>query len=242
MQTKLLRVLQEMSFERVGSSQAITVDVRIIAATHQDIEALIRAGRFREDLYYRLNVIPLHTPALRERREDIFELAVYFLDLHARRTGKAVTHLEPEAVEALAACDWPGNIRELENVLERAVVLADGPAVTLEDLPAELRQVGRRGLRPRLPGPVGERARRERRPAALAGSPSGLAPAPGPAWPMQDATTAGDDDGGDEFAAYERQRLLDALGEARGNKSVAARLLGLPRSTFFSKLKKHGIA
>ena len=129
-QTKLLRVLQEMSFERVGSSQPITVDVRILAATHQDLEALIRAGRFREDLYYRLNVICLYTPALRERREDIFELAVYFLNLHAQRTGKLVTHLDPEAVEALAAYDWPGNIRELENVIERAVVLADGLAVT----------------------------------------------------------------------------------------------------------------
>ncbi len=229
-QTKLLRVLQEMSFERVGSSQATAVDVRILAATHQDLEALIRAGRFREDLYYRLNVICLHAPALRERREDIFELAVYFLDLHARRTGKPVTHLEPEAVEALAAHDWPGNIRELENVLERAVVLADGPAITLDDLPTELRQAGRRGLRPRLPAPAGERSRR-----AAAAAHAGVASDP----------TIGvldDADGGNEFAAYERQRLLDALGEANGNKSVAARLLGLPRSTLFSKLKKHGIA
>ena len=161
-QTKLLRVLQEMSFERVGSSQPITVDVRILAATHQDLETLIRAGRFREDLYYRLNVICLHVPPLRERREDIFELAVNFLYLHAQRTGKPVTHLDPEAVEALAAYDWPGNIRELENVLERAVVLADGPAVTLEDLPAELRQGGRRGLRPRLPAPTRSRSGRSR--------------------------------------------------------------------------------
>ena len=153
-QTKLLRVLQEMSFERVGSSQPITVDVRILAATHQDLEALIRAGRFREDLYYRLNVICLHTPALRERREDIFELAVYFLNLHSQRTGKLVTHIDPEAVEALVAYDWPGNIRELENVLERAVVLADGPAVMFDDLPQELRQPVRRRLRPRLPAAV----------------------------------------------------------------------------------------
>ena len=161
-QTKLLRVLQEMSFERVGSSQPITVDVRILAATHQDLEALIRAGRFREDLYYRLNVICLHTPALRERREDIFELAVYFLNLHAQRTGKLVTHLDPEAVEALVAYDWPGNIRELENVLERAVVLADGPAVMLDDLPPELRQPGRRRLRPRLPAAIASSALRPR--------------------------------------------------------------------------------
>ena len=149
-QTKLLRVLQEMSFERVGSSQPITVDVRIVAATHQDLEALIQAGRFREDLYYRLNVIRLQTPALRQRREDIFELAVFFLNEHAERTGKLLTHIEPEAVEMLMAYDWPGNIRELENVIERAVVLADGPAVTVDDLPPEVRQPGRRRFRPRI--------------------------------------------------------------------------------------------
>src|SRR5207237_9473625 len=102
-QTKLLRVLQEMSFERVGSSEPIKVDVRIIAATHQDLEAMIRAGRFREDLYYRINVFSLRTPPLRERKEDIFELAVHFLGRHAQRLGKAVTHLDDEAVEALVA-------------------------------------------------------------------------------------------------------------------------------------------
>ena len=139
-QTKLLRVLQEMAFERVGSSQPINVDVRIVAATHQDLEALIQAGRFREDLFYRLNVIPLETPALRNRREDIFELAVFFLNRHAERAGKSLTHIEPEAVELLMAYDWPGNIRELENVIERAVILADGPALSVDDLPQEVRQ------------------------------------------------------------------------------------------------------
>ncbi len=244
-QTKLLRVLQEMSFERVGSSQPITVDVRILAATHQDLEALIRAGRFREDLYYRLNVICLHLPALRERREDIFELAVYFLNLHAQRTGKPITHLDPEAVEALAAYDWPGNIRELENVLERAVVLADGPAVTVDDLPPELRKTGRRGPRPRLPASL-----------AIAGSvrdAGGLAapsvPSPtsgagrlGSGWAEADSRAGPAEDWDSEYHSYERQRLVDSLHEAQGNKSVAARMLGMPRSTFISKLKKHGIA
>ena len=150
-QTKLLRVLQEMSFERMGSSQPIAVDVRIVAATHQDLEVLIQTGRFREDLYYRLNVICLHVPALRNRREDIIELAVFFLKYHAARTEKLLTHIEPEAVELLMAHDWPGNIRELENVIERAVVLADGPAVTREDLPPEVQSTGRRRLRPRRP-------------------------------------------------------------------------------------------
>jgi DNA-binding NtrC family response regulator len=224
----------------VGSSQPISVDVRILAATHQDLETLIKAGRFREDLFYRLNVISLSTPSLRERREDIFELAVYFLNLHAGRTGKLVTHLDPEAVEALMAYDWPGNIRELENTIERAVVLADGPGITLDDLPLELRQpAARRRLRPRLPaGGARAAARTAGRTPALA-RPALLVPETGSASTGEPST--GEVWNG-EFVAYERQRLIDALDEAGGNKSVAARLLGMPRSTFFSKMKKHGVA
>jgi DNA-binding NtrC family response regulator len=242
-QTKLLRVLQEMAFEKVGSSQTISVNVRILAATHQDLEELIRTGRFREDLYYRLNVISLRTPALRERREDVFELAVHFLAGHARRAGKPVTHLDDAAVEALLAYDWPGNIRELENVVERAVVLADGPAVTPNDLPAEVLRPGRR--------------RRAPAPPRLALAASGLAAREGPAGPPgRDDPARGDARGeipvarpdppagpeADDFLSFERQRLLDALAEAGGNKAVAARLLAMPRSTFFSKLRKHSIA
>ena len=236
-QTKLLRVLQEMAFERVGSSQTIDIDVRILAATHQDLEALIRSGRFREDLYYRLNVISLRTPPLRERREDVFELAVYYLGVHAQRVGKAVTHLDDEAVEALVAHDWPGNVRELENVIERAVVLADGPAVTRDDLPPEVR-------RPSLARSSAGLPRRRSRLAASVGVAATIrrglsAPSPVPA-ARKDADHDDDFDG--ELSAYERQRLLDSLDEARGNKSEAARLLGMPRSTFTSKLKKHGMS
>ncbi|HEV3168097.1 MAG TPA: sigma-54 dependent transcriptional regulator, partial [Isosphaeraceae bacterium] len=228
-QTKLLRVLQEMAFERVGSSQPISVDVRIVAATHQDLEALIRGGRFREDLYYRLNVIPIRTPSLRDRKQDIFELAVYFLGLHAKRSGKAVTHLDDDAIEALVAYDWPGNIRELENVLEAAVVLlTEGPALTLNDLPSHIRQPGRRRIRMLAPTAVINGG-------SLAGSRS-------PSWSgSPQSSFDGPDDLDAEVEAYERQRLLDALAEARQNKSEAARLLGMPRSTFFSKLKKHGL-
>ena len=239
-QTKLLRVLQEMSFERVGSSQPITVDVRILAATHQDLENLIRTGRFREDLYYRLNVICLWTPSLRQRREDIFELAVYFLKLHAQQSGSLVNHLDPETVEALVAYDWPGNIRELENVLERAVVLAEGPAVTLDDLPPELRRPARRQLRPRLPGCRGDvrwyRSELDHD-QVLYHEPARHST---PADHIADPEPAGAEDWNSEFVVYERQRLLDVLNEANGNKSVAAKLLGMPRSTFFSKLRKHG--
>src|SRR5579864_28385 len=227
-QTKLLRVLQAMAFERVGSSQPITVDVRIIAATHQDLEELIRAGRFREDLYYRLNVICLRTPALRERKTDIFELAVHFLRYHAQRADKAVTHIDEEAIEALVAYDWPGNIRQLENVVEAAVVMAEGPALTVNDLPSEVRQRGHRNSH--WVGPVGAVAGRAISARAVAGNGSLVAP------PL-DSAEARDP----EIEAYERQRLIDALQEARANKSEAARLLGMPRSTFFSKLKKHGL-
>ena len=223
-QTKLLRVLQEKAFERVGSSQTMTVDIRIVAATHQDLEALIRLGKFREDLFYRLNVIPIRTPSLRERKEDVFELAVHFLGRHAERNGRAVGSIDDEALEALIAHDWPGNIRELENAIERAVVLCDGPALTLGDLPAEVRGPGRRRVRPALPAAVGLRAVGARSSRSGGG-------------PMAEEST-----GDPEADAYERHRLIDALAEAGGNKSEAARLLGLPRSTFFSKLKKYGVA
>ena len=227
-QTKLLRVIQEMAFERVGSSVTIAVDVRIIAATHQDLEGLIRLGKFREDLFYRLNVIPIRTPSLRERKEDIFELAVHFLGRHAERAGRSVGHIDDDAVEALISYDWPGNIRELENLIERAVVLCDGPALTLDDLPPEIRQPGRRRLR--SSPAIAARARSTSK--AMVGS---RAPGEGPDDPARP-------DSDPEGVAFERHRLLDALEQARGNKSVAAKLLGMPRSTFFSKLKKHGLA
>jgi transcriptional regulator with GAF, ATPase, and Fis domain len=242
-QTKLLRVLQEMSFERVGSSQPVSVDVRIVAATHQDLDALIQAGRFREDLYYRLNVICLHVPGLRQRREDIIELAVFYLKLHSERTGKLLTHIEPEAVELLMAHDWPGNIRELENVIERAVVLADGPAVTPGDLPPEVRGGGRRRFRARSLVALGASASG----SAAAGQPGSSSVdstrSSNSARPQRPAleTDVAAEEWNAEFLAYERQRLLDALQEAGGNKTTAARLLGMPRSTFVSKLKKHEI-
>ena len=232
-QTKLLRVLQEMAFERVGSSQPITVDVRILAATHQDLEAMIRSGRFREDLYYRINVFPLNTPSLRERKEDIFELAVYFLGRHAQRIGKAVTHLDDETVESLVAYDWPGNIRELENVIERAVVLSEGPAITRDDLPDEVRQSTPQKRRPRTG--VGAAS------AAAAGARARSRAAGTSRTPPPVAATAVEEDWNEEFVAYERQRLSDALNEAQGSQSEAARLLGMPRSTLCSKLKKHGL-
>ena len=133
-QTKLLRVLQEMTFERVGSSEPVQVDVRLIAATHQDLEALMEEGRFREDLYYRLNVISIPVPALRERPEDVPLLAEALLERIRKETNQTVRHISPEAMAMLQAYDWPGNVRELRNILERAAILCDGGLITGEHL------------------------------------------------------------------------------------------------------------
>jgi transcriptional regulator with GAF, ATPase, and Fis domain len=217
-QTKLLRVLQERAFERVGGIQTVQVDVRLIAATHQNLEELIRQGRFREDLFYRLNVISLLCPNLRQRREDIFELSLHFLHVYARQAGKNIVRIEEDALETLAAYHWPGNIRQLENAIERAVVLADGDSIGLSDLPPELNGV----IVPagRLRG--GQRLERH-------------APMPvGVAITARDGLP-------EELSDMERERLVAALAQCRGNKAQAARLLGLPRSTLFSKLRKFGL-
>ena len=238
-QIKLLRVLQETTFEKVGSSQPIRVDVRIVAATHQDLESLIRAGRFRSDLYYRLNVISISTPSLRDRREDVFELAIHFLRRAAARIDKPILRIDDDAIECLIHYSWPGNIRELENVIERAVVLADGPSLGRDDLPEELRS-------PRI---------RRSRAAAVASNSSSVASleaisasASGTHFSSDSGSKSAWDDErtfqdlDSEVEAYERERLIEALDSARGNKSEAARLLAMPRSTFFSELKKHGLA
>ena len=136
LQTKLLRFLQEREFERVGGAQPIRVDVRVIAATNRDLSMAIKEGRFREDLFYRLNVIPVSLPTLRERKEDIPVLAEFFLRRFALETKKNFTGIAEEARAKLVASEWPGNVRELANVIERAVVLGEGPELTLDDLPA----------------------------------------------------------------------------------------------------------
>jgi len=133
-QAKVLRVLQERQLERVGGSRSIPVDVRIVAATHRDLEKEVCEGRFREDLYYRLHVVPIELPPLRDRREDVPALAVCFLDRFAGRTPHAKPVLSAEALARLARHDWPGNVRELRNVVERAAVLASGPEISSADL------------------------------------------------------------------------------------------------------------
>ena len=140
-QTKLLRVLQEREFEPVGSSRTVKVDVRVIAATNKDLNNEIKEGRFRADLFYRLNVIPIHLPPLRERKEDIPALANHFLSLYREKNKKDIKEITPKALDLLIRYDWPGNIRELENCLERAVIVARGDLIAPVDLPPAIQNL-----------------------------------------------------------------------------------------------------
>jgi two-component system NtrC family response regulator len=138
LQVKLLRVLQEMEFERVGGTRTIKVDVRVVAASNQDLKEEVEAGRFREDLFYRLNVVHLHLPPLRQRQEDTPLLAAHFINKYVQQNLRGKTRITPEALKVLIHYSWPGNVRELENVMERAVILCSNNLISPQDLPAEL--------------------------------------------------------------------------------------------------------
>ena len=223
-QIKLLRVLQERRFESVGGSTTQEVDVRLIAATHQPLERLIAAGKFREDLFYRLNVISITLPPLRDRGDDIFELAQHFLARAAERSGKHVTHFDEDALSLLQRNSWPGNIRELENAIERAVVLAERSVISAADLPPL-----QEGLSPVDPHTE----------PYSSGTRSGAVTSSGVSSPGSHVASLQADVALQENS--EREQLQDALRRSNGNKAEAARLLGMPRSTFFSKLKKHSL-
>ena len=217
-QVKLLRVLQERRFEPVGSNQTVDVDVRIVAATHRNLEELIENRLFREDLFYRLNVISITLPPLRERREDLYELALHFLRKASEESGKHVLQIDDDALQQLQSYDWPGNIRELQNVIERAVVLCDGPSIRTQDLSIDSRQGRPRSL---LNSDDGSR------------SPGAGVPVRLNQIALRRKTLSNE--------TLEREVLEEALKNCQGNKAEAARLLGMPRSTFFSKLKKFGL-
>lgn len=138
LQVKLLRVLQEHEVERVGSNKTVKLHVRVISATNSDLENMVKRGEFREDLYYRLNVIPLHLPPLRERQQDIIYLTAYFLEKQCRLMGRAPCSISKKALEALEQYSWPGNVRELENLVERMIVLTDAAVITVDDVPAKI--------------------------------------------------------------------------------------------------------
>lgn len=226
-QVKLLRVLQERCFEPVGSDRTVQVDVRLIAATNRDLESMIARGQFREDLFYRLNVVTVTLPPLRARRDDLIELVFYFLSRASQKARKQIRQIDPAALMALEQHPWPGNIRELENVIERAVVLADGDVITLDDLPTELRQPTVKAI------PFVAAAKATARTAQpFVEAEEGF----GDAGRQQTLLVS---DGMD--AAAEEALLRRVLQEAAGNKARAARRLNLPRSTFYSKCKKYGI-
>jgi nitrogen regulation protein NR(I) len=216
MQVKLLRALQESEFERVGGIKTIHVDVRLIAATNRDLKQLIAEGRFREDLYYRLAVVPIALPPLRDRREDIPLLVRHFIQKYNERLGKRVEGIEDEALQLLLGYAWPGNIRELENLMERSVLFADGPLIQASALPDSLRE---RGAQPPLPiaamGPLG----------AIT-APSGAS--------MKEIVRHAQ-------AELEKELIARALEETGGNVTRAAKRLQISRKSLQVKMKELGL-
>jgi len=198
-QVKLLRVLQEREFERLGSNKTRQVDVRVIAATNQDLRAALEQGAFREDLYYRLNVVPLNLPPLRERREDIPFLAEHFVRELGAALGRPVEGISEAAIRKLMAYHWPGNVRELENVIERSLVLCSGPVLEADDIKLDT-------------------APRARPPAEGYFLPEGMT-----------------------LEEFEQAVIREALKRAGGNKSQAARLLGLTRNALRYRLSQMGL-
>jgi Nif-specific regulatory protein len=214
-QVKLLRVLQERELERVGGSETIKVDVRVISATHRDLEKLIADGSFREDLYYRLNVFPIELPPLRDRPSDLALLAEHFVQKYAPRAGKSVRGLDAGAVAALTAYPWPGNVRELENVIERALILARGTEITAADLEFT-----------RRPAASGTTAA-----ATSAGNGAGAA----------NRTADGARPLSERLHEQERAAIVAAIDAAQGNIAHAARALSINRSTLYYRMRKHGL-
>jgi len=218
LQTRLLRVLAEGEFYRVGGQLPVKVDVRVIAATHQDLEARVRENLFREDLLHRLNVIRIEVPPLRNRREDIPELLQHYLDVAAIELGVAPKVLSDEAARALTAFDWPGNVRQLVNACRRLTVLAAGREITLADIPADL-------------GGGGAEA-----------SPNGLDWSHALAsWAQARLATGGAPLLDDAMPEFERTLLREALKVTRGGRQEAAKLLGWGRNTLTRKLKELGM-
>ncbi|MDR3038063.1 MAG: sigma-54 dependent transcriptional regulator [Candidatus Adiutrix sp.] len=250
LQVKLLRVLQEHEIERVGGDRVIAVDIRVITATHVDLVRAVEEGRFREDLFYRLNVIPITMPPLRERLEDVPRLIDHFLGRLAATRGSRVTGLSREALARLLAYGWPGNVRELENLVERMVTLADGPILTLVDLPAKLLSATEGLPPPDLPLAPAEEPAEELPDLALpAEEPPAEPPAESPpASKSPPALYGGEGNfppGGVDFnalvSAFEDKLIADALAAAGGVKNQAARLLGLNRTTLVEKMRKKGL-
>jgi two-component system, NtrC family, response regulator AtoC len=216
MQVKLLRALQEGEFERVGGIKTTRVNVRLVAATNRDLQAEIEAGRFRKDLYYRLAVVPIGLPALRERRSDIPMLAQHFVDKYNRRLNKKIEGIADDALALLQAYAWPGNIRELENLIERVLLFADGPLITVKDLPEPVR------------GGAGVQA------GAQVANSLGTLDVPAGEVGLKDIVRM-------KAAELERDLIVKKLEETGGNVTRAARLLQISRKSLQTKMKEFGL-
>src|SRR5881396_162527 len=221
-QVKLLRVLQEQEFEPVGSSRTLRVDVRVIAATNRDLQEAVRTGRFRPDLFYRLNVFPIAIPPLRERRADIPQLVMFFLSRFSRSLGKQISAVAPETMQHLCAYEWPGNVRELQNVIERAVVLCEGPVLEIDPDLVPLSAATSRASEPMTPSGSAEARPANERAGVRAAAPDDIAP----------------------LEEMERRHIVAALeataGVIHGPKG-AARILKLHPNTLRSRMEKLGI-
>lgn len=244
-QAALLRVLETKRVMRVGSTREVDVDVRVVAATHRDLEAMVRSGQFREDLLFRLNVMTLALPPLRERIDEIAPLALQFLEQASRDNERPVSSIDPEAFDLMLRYAWPGNVRELKNVVERAVVVAEGDRVTAADLPERVRRPATVvATRPIAPGAAPPRAPTRPPPepdpgAAVAPDPAG-ARAPLESAPHDDAR-AGAADMKSQMQRYEAVLIYNALKKVGWNQSEAARELRIPLRTLVHKIKVYGI-
>ncbi|MBI4950484.1 MAG: sigma-54-dependent Fis family transcriptional regulator [Myxococcales bacterium] len=240
-QVKLLRLLQERSYEPLGATRSHKAEARFVTATHRDLEALVARGALREDLYYRLNVLPIRLPSLRERRGDIASLAGAFCERLADANGKPGTRLDAAALALLEAQPWPGNVRQLENLVERLVVFADTPVIGVAEVQAALRTT-LRSTGPnddaRAPASDPSGGPREVEPAVPSASPARTMPA-APAAPP--APVAGDLPLEQSRQAAEREAIHKALERARGNRTQAARMLGVSRRTLYNKLAEYQI-
>jgi two-component system response regulator AtoC len=214
MQVKLLRALQESEFERVGGIKTTRVDVRLIAATNRDLQKEIEAGRFRNDLYYRLNVVPIVLPPLRERKSDVPMLAKHFVEKYNRKLNKKIEGFEDEAMSTLQAYPWPGNIRELENLVERILLFADGPRIKAKDLPEQISS--QRGATPAASGAAPE------------------APAAPGETSLKDIVRM-------KAAELEKDLIVKALDETGGNVTRAAKLLQISRKSLQTKMKEFAL-
>jgi len=216
-QSKLLRVLQEGEIQRIGSTTPITVDVRVIAATNVALEAAVKANRFREDLYYRIHVVEISVPPLRQRFQDIGILAQFYLETFRKKIPTAVRSISPEALAAMTHYPWPGNVRELRNVIERAIVLATGTMIHIGDLPAEIGAAGRSAN----PDMGSDRDSGDRHVFSPDDTPG-----------IQGVSSLAD---------VEKRHIMAVLDIVKGNKVKAARLLGISRTTLYEKIKSYAL-